>query len=657
MGNWLMCASCSTMAGDRLWPDDDEKIHPQETDHNEVQTTLRQLTSKLEDLNTCNDLIVKHGAALQRSLSELETTDDPAQASSRLKGINERATLFRITSNAMINACADFLELAQTHGRKWQKAIHYEHTQRIRLEETIETLAKQHNSLELACREASQDKTKVNSDESKDDHSDDDENEFFDAIEQFQFTTSVQLPRDNSNIHHRRTPSEGSVASTEASSGEEMQPGVEAVVQINKLDEGNNLPHRLKTQPKVGPMVKQRRKKIPEKPNQSLSLWSIIKNCIGKELSRIPMPVNFNEPLSMLQRLTEDVFYSDLLNMAAQCDDTCEEMAYVAAFITSAYAETSVRTTKPFNPLLGETFECDRMDDLGWRAISEQVSHHPPAAAFHVESKDWTLWMETTISSKFRGKYLQIFPQGTAHISFKKSGSHYTYTRVTVTVHNIIVGKLWVDQSGECELLNHTTKDVCRLNFKPTSYFSRDVPRKVTGVIMDANNTAKYVLSGTWDKKMECAEVQNITIEKSGRGKPVYNCGATKVLWQRNPPMPNCEQMYNFNELAVTMNEPDDDVAPTDSRNRPDQRLMEDGYWDEANQEKLRLEDKQRTKRKKREAEAALAAEAGKPYEGYRPVWFERRMDQITKSMAYTYKGDYWSSKEKQEWNVCPDIF
>lgn len=42
-----------------------------------------------------------------------------------------------------------------------------------------------------------------NSDESKEDHSDDDENEFFDAIEQFQFTTSVQLPRDNSNLHHR----------------------------------------------------------------------------------------------------------------------------------------------------------------------------------------------------------------------------------------------------------------------------------------------------------------------------------------------------------------------------------------------------------------------------------------------------------------------
>ena len=74
-----------------------------------------------------------------------------------------------------------------------------------------------------------------------------------------------------------------------------------------------------------------------------------------------------------------------------------------------------------------------------------QVSHHPPAAAIHVESKDWTLWSDITITSKFRGKYLQVFPQGITHIQFKKSGSHYTYRKVTSTVHNIIVGKLWVD--------------------------------------------------------------------------------------------------------------------------------------------------------------------------------------------------------------------
>lgn len=58
---------------------------------------------KLDDLSTCNDLIAKHGAALQRSLSELDGLKIPYESSEKLKAVNERATLFRITSNAMIN--------------------------------------------------------------------------------------------------------------------------------------------------------------------------------------------------------------------------------------------------------------------------------------------------------------------------------------------------------------------------------------------------------------------------------------------------------------------------------------------------------------------------------------------------------------------------
>lgn len=44
--------------------------------------------------------------------------------------------------------------LAQTHSKKWQKSLQYERDQRIRLEETLEQLAKQHNHLERAFRGA-----------------------------------------------------------------------------------------------------------------------------------------------------------------------------------------------------------------------------------------------------------------------------------------------------------------------------------------------------------------------------------------------------------------------------------------------------------------------------------------------------------------------
>ena len=68
---------------------------------------------------------------------------------------------------------------------------------------------------------------------------------------------------------------------------------------------------------------------------------------------------------------------------------------------------------------------------------------------------------------------------GISHAVFKKSGNHYSWRKVTTTVHNIIVGKLWVDNHGEMDIVNHTNGDKCHLKFSTYSYFSRDIPRKV----------------------------------------------------------------------------------------------------------------------------------------------------------------------------------
>jgi len=57
-----------------------------------------------------------------------------------------------------------------------------------------------------------------------------------------------------------------------------------------------------------------------------------MKNCIGKDLSKIPVPVNFSEPLSMLQRLVEDFEYSEILDSAAQCSDNCEQVKNYCQF-------------------------------------------------------------------------------------------------------------------------------------------------------------------------------------------------------------------------------------------------------------------------------------------------------------------------------------
>lgn len=83
--------------------------------------------------------------------------------------------------------------------------------------------------------------------------------------------------------------------------------------------------------------------------------------------------VNFNEPLSMLQRLTEDLEYHHLLDKAVNCTSSVEQMCLVAAFSVSSYSTTVHRIAKPFNPMLGETFELDRLEDMGLRSLCEQV--------------------------------------------------------------------------------------------------------------------------------------------------------------------------------------------------------------------------------------------------------------------------------------------
>lgn len=113
---------------------------------------------------------------------------------------------------------------------------------------------------------------------------------------------------------------------------------------------------------------------------------------IGKDMTKMTLPVSFNEPTSLLQRVAEDMEYTDLLDIAADRSDSLERMLYVAAFAASEYASTIGRVAKPFNPLLGETYEYVR-PDKGYRFFVEQVSHHPPIGAAWAESPKWDYYV------------------------------------------------------------------------------------------------------------------------------------------------------------------------------------------------------------------------------------------------------------------------
>ena len=191
-----------------------------------------------------------------------------------------------------------------------------------------------------------------------------------------------------------------------------------------------------------------------------ISIWSILKQSIGKDLSKITLPAAWCEPVSFLQRVTENFYYSDLINKATDVPaglSPAKRMEYIAAYAVTNISSNIDRLSKPFNPLMGETYELTR-EDLGFKVICEQVSHHPPITAFNVEStnpsRDWQFYGDINPKTKFWGKSIEIYPKGTLTLDLKRFNETYTWQSVTCCVHNIIVGKMWFEYVSNCHLLS-----------------------------------------------------------------------------------------------------------------------------------------------------------------------------------------------------------
>uniref|UniRef100_A0A3P9MY92 Oxysterol binding protein-like 2a n=1 Tax=Poecilia reticulata TaxID=8081 RepID=A0A3P9MY92_POERE len=391
--------------------------------------------------------------------------------------------------------------------------------------------------------------------------------------------------------------------------------------------------------------VWERRKALPAETisKNNFSVWSILKKCVGMELSKIAMPVEFNEPLSFLQRISEYMEHTHLIHKACSLSDAVDRMQVVAAFAVSAVASQWERTRKPFNPLLGETYELIREDE-GYRLISEQL--------------------------KFWGKSVEAEPQGTMTLELLKHKEAYTWTNPMCCVHNIILGKLWIEQYGTVEIVNHSTGDKCILNFKPCGMFGRDL-HKVEGFIQDGSKNKRHVIYGKWTESMYSIDPSLSETKKAekttGSDPQEEGCSyaveeddefpegqdtvivipGSALLWRITPQPSHSAQMYNFTSFAVTLNELEPGMErllpPTDCRLRPDIRAMEHGDMDLASAEKERLEEKQRKARRERSAGE----------EEWSTRWFRMVTNPFTGAEDWQYTGGYFDRK----YTDCPNIY
>ncbi|RXW22360.1 hypothetical protein EST38_g3497 [Candolleomyces aberdarensis] len=405
-----------------------------------------------------------------------------------------------------------------------------------------------------------------------------------------------------------------------------------------------------------------------DRPNTSL--WSVLKHSIGKDLTKISLPVSFNEPTSMLQRMAEDMEFSECLDVAATDPDPLRRLAFVAAFGMSNYSSTLGRIAKPFNPMLSETFEYVRLDRK-YRYVSEQVSHHPPISACWAESPLWHYYGEVDAQNKFLGKSFEIRPTGIAHADLllpeekapnhypKATGKgeegkvieHYSWKKVTTNISGFIFGSPTIDHYGDMVVTNHRTGDQCILTFKPRGWRAKDA-YEISGQVITAAGEVAYEIAGRWNVQLIARKVGaghgqlhpdlNVSEPNSPSAQPEYI-----MLW-KNSEKP-AESPFNLTPFAITLNHCPLDtlkpyLCPTDCRLRVDQRAFELGQFEEANGLKIAQEERQRAIRKARE-EGKMAP--------HQPRWFMAETevdtgDRVWSPLRAPDNGvEYWAEREK----------
>ena len=378
----------------------------------------------------------------------------------------------------------------------------------------------------------------------------------------------------------------------------------------------------------------QRRTTVPPPTVQPPSLIGFLRKNVGKDFTTIAMPVSANEPLSLLQRAAEQLEYSGLLdNAASPTSTTVERLLYVSAFAISSLSANRVKeraVRKPFNPMLGETYELVR-EDRGFRFLAEKVSHRPVQMACQGEAENWTFSQSPKPTQKFWGKSAELITEGRVRVTLHTTGDRFSWTSATCFLRNVIAGEKYVEPVGSITITNEITGEQAVVTFKSKGIFSGRSEDVSVQAYNSYGDELPLGLVGKW--------TSYLTITENGSPVP-------EPIWSAGDLVPDPPKRYGLTTFAASLNEitslEEGRIPPTDTRLRPDQRAVENGDLDKAEGLKTKLEEAQRERRRVMEDDGVQ----------WTPAWFTM-VKGIEGEEVWKLKGGkegYWEARGKGDW-------
>jgi len=301
----------------------------------------------------------------------------------------------------------------------------------------------------------------------------------------------------------------------------------------------------------------------------------------GKSIMSISMPVNIFEPRSLLQKLACNFVYAPIfLKKASECDDAVESFKWIITYALSTM-HTNVEQKKPFNPILGETFQC-RCEDM--KIYMEQTSHHPPISNFQAfdKKRNYKLEGNIEIEAHMKANSVDASQKGNHIVYLPKKNQTVSLTFPNVHIDGIIMGTRVFNWTGKLVAEDEDNGLRCELVFNP------DGKGFLGGLLSKAPTPADHFRGSIYRTEGESTEIkeENILSKVSGIWTQYLEIDGTNYweIWTHLP----CDLV------------PSESHLPSDARLREDLQEFARGDENSAQTAKERLENIQRNDRKLR---------------------------------------------------------
>jgi len=382
---------------------------------------------------------------------------------------------------------------------------------------------------------------------------------------------------------------------------------------------------------------------FPKRNNYEIKLKypkNIVKEMISAATQNKPAPVYFNEPLSICQRQCEQFFYLDLLNkVCMESKNKSLQLGYISAFIIGEIFLRLNRNLKPFNAIIGETYEFyDNKNQF--RYYAEQVSHKPQITAFIGETPEFALYGDTKNSTSFKimKGAMELSFKNKVHLHIKSTNDHFTYNRPNMMVKGFLKPPMHNDYNGTTIIENELFPDnKAEIKFIEESWTNSELGL-IEGKIFNGDKII-YLIKGNWTESIYLVDNDNnenkIELLKLDKNqKYLLNSKDTEYC------LPSF--CYNLNYMDKNLEE---SLPKNDSRFRKDIRLLEEKEeTSEAQIYKEKYEEKQRKELNNDE---------------HKILFFEEKYDEESGENYFIPNGKYWELKKNKELpkNQNSDIF